>query len=50
MKWRRNFGNRGRLVERNSLTYEVIGAAMEVHRCLGPWHPERAYPRRGRSQ
>jgi len=32
-------------VERNSLTYEVVGAAMEVHRRLGPWHPERVYQR-----
>ena len=28
-----------------SLTYTIIGAAMEIHRRLGPWHLERVYHR-----
>jgi hypothetical protein len=29
--------------ELDRLAYEVIGAAIEVHRILGPGHPESAY-------
>jgi len=40
-------GSLGRWMMRDdkSLTYTIIGAAMEIHRRLGPWHPERVYHR-----
>jgi len=33
------------MAEHKTLTYTIIGAAMEIHRRLGPWHPERVYHR-----
>ena len=32
-------------MEHRSLIYDIIGAAIEVHRRLGPWHHERVYQR-----
>ena len=33
------------MAEHKTLTYTIIGEAMEIHRRLGPWHPERVYHR-----
>ena len=33
------------MTKRADLPYTIVGAAMEVHRRLGPWHAEKVYQR-----
>jgi GxxExxY protein len=43
VSWKKKLNNRNRETQRNNLTEQIIGAAIEVHRALGPGLLESAY-------